>query len=115
MKKLEHDIELTVPKEVRDEALKHDENFPDVEKVTMEIYHEYEKDDDYWEFYLIKIPVFEDEFTIKIASVMMDVSREIAEDGGGHVEEFIYEMVMSQVRQDAEESEARDFFEAISD
>jgi len=114
MKKLEHDIVLTVPKEVREHAIKEDENFPDVEKVIIEIYHEYEKDDDYWEHYFIKISVLDDEFTIKIANIVMEISREIAENGGGSVEEFIYHMLMDQVRQDAEEKEVRDFFEDIS-
>ena len=45
----------------------------------------------------------------------MDMSRDVEEGGGGSVEEFIYYMVMRNIREEVEEQEARDFFEEISD
>jgi len=116
MKKLKNDIILTIPKEVQEYAEKEfGETFPD--KVTMEFYYKEDinRDGMDWEVYNINIVELEDNFDISINKMVMDFSREIQEQGGGHVEEFIYEMVMKDIRQASEDREARDFFEEISD
>jgi len=115
MKKLEHDIVLTIPEEILKEAQKECSDIPIIGKVTMEIYHDYEHDDEEWEVYCIRVSELGDEFDIRIAKEAMDLSRIIEKQGGGCIEEFIYEMVMKMLRHDAEEREARDFFEDISD
>ena len=104
-----------IPKEIYEEAQKECADIPFVEKITMEIYHDYQNDDEKWEMYVIKIPEIGDEFDIKITNDVMELSRMIEKQGGGHIEEFIYAMVMKQIRQDVEEKEVRDFFEDISD
>ena len=114
MKKLKHNVILTVSKEVQEE-LKKDEDyeFPEMEKVTVEIYHLEDRENT--EVYKIKVPALDDDFDIEIDSDVMDISRQIEEEGGGSVEEFIFEIVMQTLHRDAEEKEARDFFEEISD
>lgn len=116
MKKLKHDIILTIPEEVQEYVKKEfDDALPG--KVTMEIYYKEDifRDNIDWEVYNINIVELDDNFDILINKMVMDLSREIDEEGGGHIEEFIYHMVMNNIREEAEEQEARDFFEEISD
>lgn len=113
MRKLNHDMVIKIPKEVR-EALKNDEyDFPDLHECVVEIYHVEDREET--EVYRIYIAALDDDFNIEINSMMMDISRQIEEEGGDHVAEFIMQMVMSLISQDAEEEEIRDFFEDISD
>ena len=116
MKKLKHDIVLSIPKKVQEYTKEHfDDILPD--KVTMEFYYKEDifRDGLEWEVYNINIVELEDNFDIAINKMVMDMSRDVEEEGGGNVEEFIYHMVMKDIREEAEEQEARDFFEEISD
>lgn len=116
MKKLKHDVILTIPEEVQEYTKEHfDDDLPD--KITIEIYHKEDifRDGNDWEVYNINIIELEDSFDISINKMVMEIGRDIEEAGGDHIEEFIYHMVMKNIREEAEEQEARDFFEEISD
>lgn len=113
MRKLEHDLVIKIPSKVQEELQKSEYDFPDLEECIVEIYHVEDREDE--EVYRINIPALDDDFNIAINSVMMDVSRQIQEEGGGPIEEFIMHLVMGHLKQDAEEEEIRDFFEDISD
>lgn len=114
MRKLEHDILITVPEEMRKELDKETSwDFSGIEKFRVEIYHIEDIDD--VEIYRIYIPELDDDFQIEINSLAMDISREIQEEGGGNIEEFIFQLALNHLKQIGEEQEARDFFDEISD
>lgn len=113
MRKLEHDMVIKIPTEVQEELKKDEYDFPEMDECIVEIYHVEDREDT--EVYRIYIEALDDDFNIEINSMVMDVSRQIQEEGGGAVEEFIMHMVMQNLHQDAEEEEKRGFFEEISD
>lgn len=113
MRKLEHDMVIKIPTKVQEELKKDKYDFPELEECIVEIYHVEDREDE--EVYRINIPALDDDFKIAINSAAMDVSRQIQEEGGGFIEEFIMHLVMQDLRRNAEEDEMRNFFEDISD
>lgn len=105
------DIVIKIPDEMREE-IKQDFDY---DQLTLRInrledYHD-------WERYSISFleEQYEDDIILQIKSEAMDISREVEENGGGPVEEFIIYMLVEQIRKFEEEKEVRDFFMEISD
>ena len=114
MKKLDHDILVTIPEEVRKELDKTvTDGFVTPETFKVEIYHV--EDTNETEIYRIYILELNDDFQIEITKDAMDISREIEKNGGGNIEEFIFRLALNHIDKMSEEQEARDFFDEISD
>lgn len=74
----------------------------------------YEYTENEIEFYSIYNKEFDDTQKLNIDKWAMDTSRQIEEEGGGAVIEFLWLTYVNTIKKDAEEQDVRDFFEEIS-
>lgn len=105
------DIVIKIPDQIREEIK---QNF-DYDQLTLRINRLEDYQD--WERYSIRFleEQHEDDIILQIKSEAMDISREVEENGGGPIEEFIIYMLVQQIRKFEEKKEVRDFFMEISD
>lgn len=109
MKKLDHVINISIPENMKSDF--------DVDSVIYEIYYMDDAEEDclFWEVYGIKLQNTDDLIKIKILKIAMDFSREIEENGGGPIEEFIFRLFLNDVFKHIDEKNTRTFIEEISD
>ena len=108
---MDKDIVIKIPEEIREE-IKQDFDY---DQLTLRI----KRLEDYqeWERYSIRFleEQNKDDIILQIQSEAMDISREIEQNGGGPVEEFIIYMLIEQINKHNKEEEIRDFLVEISD
>lgn len=110
MKKLNQNIQIDIPDHLKSDF--------DTSTIIYEIYYIDDIEEDYlfWELYGIKLQNSEDMMAhIKISKIAMDYSREIEEEGGGPIEEFIFQLFLNHIYEYIDEKNTKSFIEDISD
>jgi hypothetical protein len=109
MEKLKHQVVIPIPTEHQDEVGE--------EKLIFDIFFvgDDRKNAVDYELYAVELEGTDEKVEIRIVKEAMDFSREIEEEGGGPIEEFIFRLWWQHLVKEVEEMSTRDFLEDISD